>query len=214
MPLPVALIVEGAPPALSAGAIGGFLYPGLAGTVVAYVVWFRGLRQLPLWAASLVGLLNPVSGTILGVALAGESFGGSQALGLLLVLAGILAGQPAVTDRLRRRRTATVETSRPANRARLAPPDAARPEAATARTMFDFSLVSESTTRNRFTPGLLVCTGIWKALAADRTGRSEATHWGRPGTAGRPGSRPRPPGRRRSAGTAPSARPRPPTRTA
>ncbi|MFC6042528.1 EamA family transporter [Nocardioides hankookensis] len=100
--LPVALVVEGAPPALSPSAIGGFLYLGLAGTVVAYVVWFRGLRRLPAGAVSLVGLLNPVSGTIIGVALAGESFGGSQALGLLLVLTGILAGQPAVTDRLRR----------------------------------------------------------------------------------------------------------------
>ncbi|WP_081795142.1 EamA family transporter [Nocardioides sp. URHA0020] len=103
--LPVALVVEGTPPALGVGAIGGFLYLGLVGTVMAYVVWFRGLRRLPAGAVSLVGLLNPVSGTVLGVALAGESFGGSQALGLLLVLAGILAGQPAVADRLRRRRT-------------------------------------------------------------------------------------------------------------
>jgi probable blue pigment (indigoidine) exporter len=101
--LPVALIVEGAPPALGPREIGGFLYLGLAGTLVAYVVWFRGLRRLPAGAVSLVGLLNPVSGTIIGVVLAGESFGGSQALGLLLVLGGILAGQPAVADRLRRR---------------------------------------------------------------------------------------------------------------
>ena len=62
--------------------------------------------ELPAGAVSLVGLLNPVSGTIIGVVLAGESFGGSQALGLLMVLAGILAGQPAVIDRLRRRRSA------------------------------------------------------------------------------------------------------------
>jgi probable blue pigment (indigoidine) exporter len=104
--LPIALIVEGTPPTLSASAIGGFLYLGIAGTLVAYVVWFRGLRQLPAGAVSLVGLLNPVSGTIIGVVLAGETFGGSQALGLLLVLAGIVAGQPAVIDRFRRRRSA------------------------------------------------------------------------------------------------------------
>ena len=58
--LPIALIVEGAPPSLSPSAIGGFLYLGIAGTLVAYVVWFRGLRQLPAGAVSLVGLLNPV----------------------------------------------------------------------------------------------------------------------------------------------------------
>jgi probable blue pigment (indigoidine) exporter len=103
--LPVALVVEGAPPALSPSAVGGFLYLGVAGTVVAYVVWFRGLRQLPAAAVSLVGLLNPVAGTVIGVALAGEAFGGIQALGLLLVLVGILAGQPAVIDRVRPRRT-------------------------------------------------------------------------------------------------------------
>ncbi len=102
--LPVALIVEGAPPSLDARAIGGFLYLGLAGTVLAYAVWFRGLGQLPAGAVSLVGLLNPVAGTVIGIALAGETFGGSQAVGLLLVLVGILAGQPAVTARLRRRR--------------------------------------------------------------------------------------------------------------
>jgi probable blue pigment (indigoidine) exporter len=104
--LPIALVVEGAPPTLSAGAVGGFLYLGIAGTLVAYVVWFRGLRRLPAGAVSLVGLLNPVSGTVIGVVLAGESFGGSQALGLLMVLAGILAGQPAVIGRLRRRTSA------------------------------------------------------------------------------------------------------------
>ncbi len=99
--LPVALVVEGAPPAIDLSAVGGFLYLGLAGTLLAYVVWFRGLRRLPAAAVSLVGLLNPVAGTIIGVALAGEAFGSAQALGLLLVLGGIVAGQPAVTDRLR-----------------------------------------------------------------------------------------------------------------
>jgi probable blue pigment (indigoidine) exporter len=103
--LPVALLVEGAPPPLDLRAVGGFLYLGLVGTVLAYAVWFRGLGRLPAGAVALVGLLNPVAGTIVGVALAGEVFGAGQALGLLLVLAGIVAGQPAVADRLRRRRT-------------------------------------------------------------------------------------------------------------
>ena len=99
--LPVALLVEGAPPRLDAGAVGGFLYLGLVGTVLAYVVWFRGLRLLPAAAVSLTGLLNPVAGTVVGVALAGEAFGAVQAIGLVLVLGGILAGQPAVGARVR-----------------------------------------------------------------------------------------------------------------
>jgi len=108
--LPVALIVEGAPPHLDARAIGGFLYLGLPATVIANALWFRSIRRLPAAAVSLVGLLNPVAGTIVGVALAHEVFGSSQALGLLLVLGGILVGQPtvatAVRQRLTRRRTA------------------------------------------------------------------------------------------------------------
>ncbi|MCW2793648.1 MAG: protein of unknown function transrane [Nocardioides sp.] len=101
--LPVALLVEGAPPPMGLRAVGGFLYIGLVGTLLAYVAWFRGLRHLPAAAVSLVGLVNPVAGTLIGVALAGETFGGTQALGLLLVLVGVVAGQPSLTIPSRRR---------------------------------------------------------------------------------------------------------------
>ena len=121
--LPIALIVEGAPPPLDLPALGGFLYLGIVGTLVAYVVWFRGLRLLPAAAVSLVGLLNPVAGTVIGVALAGESFGGAQAAGLLLVLTGILAGQPAVLDRLRRRSADDADPDLVGGQARVAVDD-------------------------------------------------------------------------------------------
>lgn len=103
--LPVALVVEGAPPPIDARAVGGFAFIGLVGTALAFVVWFRGLQQLPAAAVSLVGLLNPVAGTLLGVALAGEAFGATQAGGMALVLLGVLAGQPAVLAAVRRRST-------------------------------------------------------------------------------------------------------------
>ena len=41
--LPVALLVEGAPPALDLPAVLGFLWIAGIGTGVAYVCWFRGL---------------------------------------------------------------------------------------------------------------------------------------------------------------------------
>jgi probable blue pigment (indigoidine) exporter len=103
--VPVALAVEGAPPALDARAVGGFAFLGLLGTVAAYAAWFAGLRRLPAAAVSLVGLLNPVTGTVVGVALAGESFGTTHAVGIVLVLGGALLGQPAVIEAVRRRRT-------------------------------------------------------------------------------------------------------------
>ena len=91
--LPVGLVVEGAPPALDPQAVLGFLWIGGVGTGLAYVCWFRGLRLMTAGAASLVGLVNPVVGTLLGVAVAHEAFGLTQAVGMALVLGGVVAGQ-------------------------------------------------------------------------------------------------------------------------
>ena len=100
--VPVALLVEGAPPHLDAPAVGGYLWLMVAGTGLAYWCWFTGLRAMPAGAVSLIGLVNPVVGTTLGVAIAGEAFGPLQALGVLLVLGGVLAGQPGTLAWVRR----------------------------------------------------------------------------------------------------------------
>jgi probable blue pigment (indigoidine) exporter len=99
--VPVALLVEGAPPALSAANVGGLLWLTTMGTAVAYFCWFRGLTRMPAGAVSLVGLVNPVVGTLLGVGFAGEAFGWAQALGMVLVLGGVVAGQRLGTRRQR-----------------------------------------------------------------------------------------------------------------
>jgi len=91
--VPVALLVEGAPPALSATNLGGLLWLTTMGTAVAYYCWFRGLVRMPAGAVAIVGLVNPVVGTVLGVLFAGELFGWAQALGMVLVLGGVVAGQ-------------------------------------------------------------------------------------------------------------------------
>ncbi len=101
--LPVALLVEGAPPAVDGPALLGFLYLGLVGTALAYVAWFAGVRRLGAGPTALIGLVNPVVGTLLGVAFAGEVFGWRQLLGMAMVLGGVLAGQPAAVALLRRR---------------------------------------------------------------------------------------------------------------
>jgi probable blue pigment (indigoidine) exporter len=91
--LPVALVVEGAPPAIDLPAALGFLWIAGVGTGVAYVCWFRGLRLMSAGAVSIIGLVNPVVGTLLGVAFAHEVFGPVQAVGMVLVLGGVLVGQ-------------------------------------------------------------------------------------------------------------------------
>ncbi|QIG40037.1 EamA family transporter [Microbacterium sp. 4R-513] len=104
--LPVAIVVEGAPPALTPSSLFGFAYVAVIGTAVAYVAWFTGLRRLPAETVGIVGLLNPVTGVVLGVALAGEAFGVAQVVGVALVLAGIAAG--AIAPRRRGGAVATV----------------------------------------------------------------------------------------------------------
>ncbi len=93
--VPVALLVDGGPPPLDAPALAGFAYVTLVATAVAFVAWFAGLRHLPAGSVGLVGLLNPVTGVLLGTLLAGERFGLQQALGTALVLGGVVLGQQA-----------------------------------------------------------------------------------------------------------------------
>jgi probable blue pigment (indigoidine) exporter len=99
--LPVALLVEGAPPAIDLGAALGYAWIAVVGTGLAYVCWFTGLRAMPAGAVSLIGLVNPVVGTTLGVVFAAEAFGWAQALGMALVLGGVLLGQRQRTGRSR-----------------------------------------------------------------------------------------------------------------
>ncbi|MFJ9542822.1 DMT family transporter [Streptomyces sp. NPDC101225] len=93
--LPVAVAVEGAPPALDTSAVLAFGYVTTVATALAFAAWFAGLRRLPAATVGLVGLLNPVTGVLLGTAVAGETLTVRQVCGLALVLAGIVLGRPA-----------------------------------------------------------------------------------------------------------------------
>lgn len=108
--VPVALVAEGAPPALDGAAVLALLWLGLAGSVLGYVVWFRGLTRMDAGAVAVVGLLNPVVGTVLGVVLLGEPFGWVHLAAVALVLGGVLVAQAPVRAAVRRlvgRRDAT-----------------------------------------------------------------------------------------------------------
>jgi probable blue pigment (indigoidine) exporter len=90
--VPAAVLVEGAPPALSAPALAGFGYLTVVATAAAFAAWFAGLRHLSAGTVGLIGLLNPVTGVLLGTTLAAEALGAWQVAGIVLVLAGILLG--------------------------------------------------------------------------------------------------------------------------
>ncbi|WP_433159320.1 EamA family transporter [Kribbella sp. CA-247076] len=92
--IPFAVAVEGGPPAMDLSAIAGFGYVGLIATALAFTAWFTGLRHLPAATVGLIGLLNPVTGVLLGTTLSGELLTVPQLAGLALVLAGITLARP------------------------------------------------------------------------------------------------------------------------
>lgn len=108
---PVALVVEGAPPALDGPALLGFAYIILVATALAYAAWFTGLARLPGAVVGVIGLLNPVTGVLLGVVIAHEPFGLAQLTGLALVVIGVLAGIRPAHPAARRARPAARETA-------------------------------------------------------------------------------------------------------
>ncbi|MBB6349434.1 DMT family transporter [Nonomuraea muscovyensis] len=101
--VPVAVVVEGPPPPLDGPALLGFGYVTVVATALAFAAWFQGLRHLSAGTVGLIGLLNPLTGVLLGTALAGETLTPQQLGGLVLVVLGILLGQPAAARVLPRR---------------------------------------------------------------------------------------------------------------
>ncbi|MFE6055329.1 EamA family transporter [Kitasatospora sp. NPDC056446] len=91
--VPLAALVEGAPPALSVANLAGFAYLGLLSTALGYVLWFRGIAHLGAGPASFLGLINPIVATIGGLVVLGQTLTPWQVLGLLLALAALIAGQ-------------------------------------------------------------------------------------------------------------------------
>lgn len=92
--LPVALLVEGPPPAALSGAnLGGYAYLSLIGAALAYVLWFRGVRGMPATHVTFLSLLSPVVATALGWLVLGQQLSPLQGVGALLVLAAVIVAQ-------------------------------------------------------------------------------------------------------------------------
>jgi probable blue pigment (indigoidine) exporter len=98
--VPLAAVVEGAPPALDGSALLALTYLGLVGSAVGYVLWFSGLTRMDAGAVAVVGLVNPVVGTVLGVALLAEPFGPLHLVAVAVTLGSVLVAQAPVRRRL------------------------------------------------------------------------------------------------------------------
>ncbi|MFF7451093.1 MULTISPECIES: EamA family transporter [unclassified Streptomyces] len=90
---PLALLVEGAPPALDGRAVGGYLYLALANTAVAYWLWFRGIGRLSATQVTFLGPLSPLTAAIVGWAALGQTLTAVQLAGMAVAFGATVAGQ-------------------------------------------------------------------------------------------------------------------------
>ncbi|MCA6973174.1 EamA family transporter [Pectobacterium carotovorum subsp. carotovorum] len=90
---PVAWVVDAPLPALTLSQYATYIYLCLAGAVISYGLWFRGITRLPTIAVASLGLLSPLTAVVLGWVLLSQSMTGTAFLGLAIVLASVFAVQ-------------------------------------------------------------------------------------------------------------------------
>ncbi|WEH17905.1 EamA family transporter [Streptomyces sp. VNUA24] len=90
---PLALLVEGAPPALDGPAVGGYLYLMLGNTAVSYWLWFRGIGRLSATQVTFLGPLSPLTAAVVGWAALGQSLGVLQLVGMAIAFGATIVGQ-------------------------------------------------------------------------------------------------------------------------
>lgn len=93
MLIPVALIGEGLPSSLSGLNILGYTYLTLIGGALAYVFWFRGIERLPSTSVVFLGLANPMTATLAGFFVLGQTLTSWQTLGFIIALAAMVTSQ-------------------------------------------------------------------------------------------------------------------------
>jgi len=93
--VPVALVFEPALPALTLVNLAGLFWLGLIGAALTYWLWFRGLSRLEPGAASMLGMMSPVTAVILGWFWLGQALTPLQIFGAAIVLGSVWAGQLA-----------------------------------------------------------------------------------------------------------------------
>lgn len=84
------LAFEGLPSELTARNIGGFVYLFLIGGVLSYGIWFRGISLLDPVKVAMLGILSPLTATLIGVAFNGERLAAIQWMGGAAILAALL----------------------------------------------------------------------------------------------------------------------------
>lgn len=93
MLLPLALIFEGMLPLPTLRNLAGYAWLAIPGAAISYVLFFRGLSRLGPATVSPLGLLSPVTATVLGWVVLGQRLSTFQLLGMALVAVSVWVGQ-------------------------------------------------------------------------------------------------------------------------
>ncbi|MFG2879182.1 EamA family transporter [Streptomyces sp. NPDC048337] len=91
--IPIAALVEGAPPTLDGKAFLGYGYMMLINTGIAYWLWFRGIGKLTATSVTLLGPLSPLTAAVIGWAALGQSLNAVQLVGMAIAFGATVAGQ-------------------------------------------------------------------------------------------------------------------------
>ncbi|HEY9374116.1 EamA family transporter [Streptomyces sp.] len=91
--LPIAFLIEGAPPAMNATNLAGYAYLAFGNTAVSYFLWFRGIERMSASSATLLGPLSPITAAVIGWAALGQALGPVQLAGMVIAFGATLVGQ-------------------------------------------------------------------------------------------------------------------------
>ncbi len=96
---PIALLVDPPLHQVTLTQVAGYLWLCVAGAMLAYGLWFRGIARLSPVAVSAMSLLSPVTAVLLGWIFLGQKIEGIALVGLVIVLLSVLSIQRALSNK-------------------------------------------------------------------------------------------------------------------
>ena len=90
---PFTVAFEGLPDSLSLANIAGYGYLATIGGALSYLLWFRGIERLSPTSVSLSTLVNPLTATLAGLLILGQTLTAPQVVGLAVALGALVIGQ-------------------------------------------------------------------------------------------------------------------------
>ncbi|MEM0630246.1 EamA family transporter [Klebsiella michiganensis] len=96
---PIALLIDPPLHQVTLTQAAGYLWLCVAGAMLAYGLWFRGISRLSPVAVSAMSLLSPVTAVLLGWVFLGQKIEGLALVGLVIVLFSVLSIQRALSNK-------------------------------------------------------------------------------------------------------------------